>query len=329
MYSSKLDSPPILGIVVPCFNEQEIIEYSCVTLETLICSFITRRIVDEKSFVLFLDDGSTDLKVELLKSVMTKKSSVVKLAKNVGHQNALIAGMHFVTGKVDCMISVDSDLQDDISAFEKMLSAFRSGKHIVYGVRIDRMSDKLLKRTTARLFYFLMNRLGVKLVKDHADCRLLSDKALKELAKYSESNIFLRGIVTKIGLPSDKVCYVQRRRGKGYSKYTSLKMISLAFCGITAFSNYPLRLITWCGCLLFFLSVLMSIYVLGVLANGLTVPGWASTVLAIYLLGGIQLLSIGILGEYIARIYSETKRRPLYHIEDVISSGPDYLNEKP
>jgi glycosyltransferase involved in cell wall biosynthesis len=226
--------------------------------------------------------------------------------------------MHFVTGKVDCMISMDADLQDDISVTRQMLEAYNKGAQIVYGVRQRRGADTWFKKQTALAFYKLMQSMGVNLIYNHADFRLLSSKVLIEFGRYREVNLFLRGIFPKMGFTSATVYYDRQDRTAGETKYPLRKMLNLAMNGITSFSNVPLKIISYIGFMVFLGSVLASLWVVFVILTGRNAPGWASITLPIYFLGGVQLLALGILGEYISRIYLETKQRPVYHIEEVI-----------
>lgn len=307
-----------IAIIVPCYNESETITDTVSTLNEILNGHIKSQLITADSFMLFVDDGSSDATYSILKQEKTDKVKILKLTENRGHQYALLAGLHYVNDKVDCIISIDADLQDDLAVIEKMILKYHEGYHIVCGVRINRDTDSYFKKITARCFYKIMQIFGVKLIKNHADFRMLSNRAINELQKYQEYNLFLRGIFTKINLKLTTIDYIQGKRKKGRSKYNLKKMISLAIHGITSFSTTPIRLITIMGLIIFLICLILSINVLIVFLTGRSVPGWASITLPLYFLGGIQILSLGILGEYIAKIYKETKNRPHYHIEEII-----------
>ncbi len=311
-------SKPILALVVPCYNEKEIIVSTIETLLALLTRLSKSDRISNESFIVLVDDGSKDITVELALQSKSERVIILKLANNVGHQHALLAGLHYVTDKVDCCVSIDADLQDDIEVISQMIDFYLAGAHIVYGIRDDRKSDSLFKKGTATIFYQLMMKMGVPLIYNHADFRLISNKVLQELSKYQEVNLFLRGLFPQMGYPSAQVFYSRKKRMAGESKYPFFKMLKLAVNGITSFTNYPLKIITALGTIIFVSSILATLWILVVVVQGRNVPGWASITLPIYFLGGIQLLAIGILGEYISRIYLETKRRPLYHIEKII-----------
>lgn len=311
---------PLLSIVLPCYNEEEIILQSVMVLKSFLADLKFSGTIHEDSFLVFVDDGSSDRTFMMLTSQTDSQQKVVKLASNVGHQYALLAGMHFVTGHVDCAVTMDVDLQDDLSVVKEMIDAYVSGAHIVYGVRNDRETDTFYKSTTARFFYKLMRTMGVKLIEDHADFRLLSATALSELGKYKEINLFIRGIIPLLGLRSAIVYYKRQLRIGGKTKYSFLKMLSLALDGITSFSNRPVRFISIMGILMFITSVFLAGWIVIVVIRGDNIPGWASTALVVDMLGGIQLLALGIIGEYISKIYLETKGRPHYHVEAIIDN---------
>jgi glycosyltransferase involved in cell wall biosynthesis len=310
--------PPILALVVPCFNEEEIIASTLTSLDELLIQYVASGKVSSESFIVLVDDGSNDQSVTRATQAKSERVKIVKLANNVGSQHALLAGLHYVADKADCCVSIDADLQDDITAISQMIEFYKAGANIVYGVRDNRKTDSLFKKVTAFVFYKLMIKMGVPLVFNHADFRLLSKKVLLELQKYQEVNLFLRGLFPQMGFHSAQVFYTRKKRVSGESKYHVYKMIRLALNGITSFTNYPLKIITALGALVFVSSIIASFWILLVVLQGRNVPGWASITLPIYFLGGIQLLAIGILGEYISRIYLETKHRPSYHIEKII-----------
>jgi polyisoprenyl-phosphate glycosyltransferase len=307
---------PTIALVVPCYNEAEIIERTIAVLLSLLDDLIARQLISKDSFVVFVDDGSTDNTYEKIRLAKISQVVALKLSNNVGHQYALLAGLHYVTGKVDCCISLDADLQDDISAIEAMIVQYEQGSQIVYGVRKRRAVDTPFKRTTATLFYLLMKWSGVRTVFNHADFRLLSSKVLLSLRDYREVNLFLRGIFPLMGYRSSIVYYDRLERIGSESKYSLYKMMKLAINGVTSFSSIPLKIISVTGVIIFLVSIACSIWVILEYMVDQTVPGWASITLPIYFLGGIQLLAIGILGEYISKIYWETKARPRYHVDE-------------
>ena len=305
-----------LGILVPCYNEEEVLEETTSQLLKLLARLQAAGKVEAGSGIYYIDDGSTDGTWHLIESLSEQHAGVegIKLSRNTGHQNALLAGLFTVNS--DVLVSLDADLQDDIDAIEKMLVEYDHGAEIVYGVRENRGSDTTFKRTTAQCFYRIMQIMGVGVVSNHADFRLLGRRAVEALKDFEEVNLFLRGIIPLIGFRSATVQYKRNPRFAGQSKYSLGKMIAFALEGITSFTIFPLRLITVAGFLVFMLSMLMGLYVLFIkLATNAAVPGWASTVLPIYILGGIQIFFIGILGEYTGKMYKEVKRRPRYVIE--------------
>lgn len=308
---------PRLAVVVPCYNEQQVLPESMSRLLSLLNGMIEGGDIDPASVVMFVDDGSRDSTWQIIQEGHRKDPRVrgLKLSGNRGHQAALVAGLFSVEG--DIVVSVDADLQDDLDAIKEMVSAYRSGFDVVYGVRSARTTDTFFKRFSAESYYRLLNGLGVRVVHNHADFRLLSRRALDALREYSEVNLFLRGIVPLIGFPSTNVYYERKERFAGETKYPLRKMLSLAADGITSFTAVPLRMIAVLGIIVSVVSVGMAGWVLWVrLFTNLSVPGWASSVIPIYFLGGIQLLSVGVLGEYVAKLYAETKRRPRYFIEE-------------
>lgn len=306
-----------LAIVVPCYNEEEVLVETNSRLTQLIESLIGRAKINQDSKIYYVDDGSADHTWDIIEYLSKKQSYVegIKLSRNVGHQYALVAGL--LTAEGDALISIDADLQDDVTVIEQMVDDFNVRKvQIVYGVRKQRKSDSFFKRTTADLFYKILRLMGGEIIEHHADFRLMGRPAIEGLREFREFNLFLRGIIPLIGLKTSIVYYDRKARFAGTSKYPLRKMVSLALNGITSFSIAPLRMITALGFLVFLLSSLMGIWVLinALLADAM-VPGWASTILPIYFLGGIQVLCIGVLGEYIGKIYKETKKRPRYFIE--------------
>lgn len=316
--ANHFDHPPCVGIIVPCFNEEEIIVESLIQLQGLLCSLKNKHKISRDSFLLFVDDGSSDNTLGILKNNASETVKVLRLSKNTGHQFALLAGMHFSIRKADCIITVDADLQDDIFIIPKMIDIYNKGVHIVYGVRKERRTDSYFKRNSARSFYWLLKKMSVKLVCNHADFRLLSNDVLIELVKYKEVNLFLRGIIPQMGFKSEKIYYDRKRRIGGHTKYHFQKMFALAINGITSFSIAPLRFISFMGAFLFFCSLISCTWVIIIVQKGESVPGWASIVAIVSFLGGIQLLALGVIGEYIGKIFMETKQRPPYHIEEIM-----------
>jgi glycosyltransferase involved in cell wall biosynthesis len=310
--------PPTLAVVVPCFNEEQVLAHTCERLANQLDSLIGDGLVDAKSFICFVDDGSLDDTWGKIDAFSRESESIcgLKLSRNFGHQNALLAGLLEINKRADCVISIDADLQQDENAMAEFVREYSRGADIVFGVRSDRHSDDTFKRVSADFFYRLMVVMGVRLKRNHADYRLMSKRAIEALREYDEDNLFLRGIVPQIGFKQSVVKFDVREREQGKSKYTLGRMISFALNGITSFSITPLRIVTTLGFLFTFFAVMMSVYILVMkLVYQTAVPGWASAVLPIYILGGIQLLSIGVIGEYVGRVYMESKRRPRYIIE--------------
>lgn len=308
-----------LAIVVPCYNEEEVLPETNSRLLELMTSMQKIGLVSENSGIYYVDDGSRDRTWELISSFNAENPCIhgIKLSKNRGHQNALLAGIYSAEG--DAIVSIDADLQDDINVIKEMVCLYNEGNEIIYGVRSSRKRDTFFKRFSAQLYYRILKFMGVDLVYNHADYRLMSRRVIDCLRSYKEVNLFLRGIIPQLGFRTATVCYERNERFKGESKYPLGKMLALAADGVTSFSVIPLRMITWLGLLVSLGSLAMVIWILiGKFAMHSTIPGWASSVLPIYFIGGIQLLSIGILGEYLSKIYMETKERPRYFIEKVI-----------
>lgn len=305
-----------LNIVVPCYNEEDVLHETARQLSILIDNLIKNKKVDVCE-ILFVDDGSSDKTWSMIEDLQKSNSYVhgLKLAHNVGHQNALWAGLEWSADKCDAAISIDADLQHDIHKIEDMLDAYNEGFEVVYGIRNNRKSDSVFKKNTALFFYKLMQRMGVDIIPNHADFRLLGSKALKALMTYPERNIFLRGMVRLIGFRSTEVYFDCNDRYAGKSKYTVRKMLNFAADGITSFSVKPLRMISIIG----FLCVLMSIaemtYIVVAWLRHSVVPGWSSMLFSVWFIGGMLMLSMGILGEYIGKIYKEVKHRPRYIVE--------------
>jgi glycosyltransferase involved in cell wall biosynthesis len=312
---------PILAIIVPCFDEQEVLPETAKRLSGTLQRLISEQIIDEKSTLLFVDDGSSDNTWSLIEKFHVENSSVfsgIKLSGNRGHQNALLCGLLAVKDSIDVTVSIDADLQDDIGVIGKMVEKYRAGYEIVYGVRSNRKTDSFFKRSTAQGFYRFMRFLGVDIVYNHADFRLMGRNALEALAGYGEVNLFLRGIVLLLGFKTGIEYYTRAERPAGTSKYPLRKMLQLAIEGITSFSIKPLRLITLLGFLLFTVSIAMILYFFIRYFSGHTISGWASIACSLWGIGGLILFSIGIVGEYIGKIYLETKRRPRFHIEQFL-----------
>jgi polyisoprenyl-phosphate glycosyltransferase len=310
---------PRLGIVVPCFNEEEVLPETARRLSALLQGMVAGESVAADSQVVFVDDGSRDRTWEMIESLAAADSRIggIKLSRNRGHQNALLAGLY--TCEADVVLSVDADLQDDIQVIPEMIEAYGRGAQVVYGVRQDRSSDGWFKRATAQGFYRFISAMGAESIYNHADFRLMSRRAIEALKSFREVNLFLRGMVPLIGFKSAIVYYRRGERLAGESKYPLRKMLALALDAVTSFSVAPLRFITGLGFLVFLLSAVMGVWTLWVkLFTDHAVPGWASTMLPIYLLGGIQILCIGVIGEYLGKVYQETKARPRYIIEKCI-----------
>ena len=310
---------PQLSIVVPCYNEQEVLPETTRRLLSLLDKLIAEQKIADSSHVLYVDDGSRDQTWALIAQAHAERSAIkgLKLSANRGHQIALVAGLFASQG--DVVVSIDADLQDDVGAIEAMVDAYAQGHEVVYGVRRLRQTDTFFKRFTAEGYYKLLNLLGVKVVFNHADYRLMSRRAVDALKEYGEVNLFIRGIVPLVGFRSTSVFYDRSERFAGESKYPLKKMLALAMDGITSFTAFPLRLISMMGLLVSISSLSMILWVLWVkLFTSDALPGWASSVIPVYFLGGLQLLSIGVVGEYVAKIYLETKRRPRYFIEELL-----------
>ena len=311
---------PVLYIVIPCYNEEEALPITAEKLIALTDDMIRRSLIDANSRITLVDDGSRDRTWQVVSDLCKrdKRFEGVKLAHNAGHMNALWAGMTMAAKKCDCVITIDADLQDDINAMYGFLEKYSEGADVVSGVRSSRKKDTFFKRTTAQGFYKLMNRMGVEMVYNHADYRLLSRRALEALLSFGEVNMFLRGMVPMLGFKTAIVEYERGERVAGESKYPLKKMIAFAMEGVTSLSNKPIRLVTLAGVICGLLGVVMAIYVLVSLFRGHSVAGWASIMMSIWLLGGMQLVALGLIGEYVGKIYMETKRRPKFILEEYI-----------
>lgn len=311
-----------LGIVVPCYNEEEVFPISAPVLREVISKLADKGKISKDSFVLFVNDGSKDKTWELIEAehaAFPHNVFGVCLAGNVGHQFALTAGLITAMDMCDVSVSIDADLQDDVNVIEEMIDKYHEGCDIVYGVRSDRKSDSFFKRTTAQGFYKVMKNMGVKTVYNHADFRLMSKRALHAFSEYKEVNLFLRGIVPLLGYKTDCVYYQRLERAAGVSKYPLKKMLALAFTGITSFSVKPISLILYFGFFSILLAVAAAVYSLVSYFSGNVVPGWTSIMCSVWFLGGVQLLGIGLIGQYIGKIYIEVKHRPRYNIEKVLA----------
>lgn len=311
----------VLYLVIPCYNEEEVLPETSARIKQKMNDLIGRNKVDQKSRVIFVNDGSRDNTWNLIKELhqQDKIFGGINLYQNRGHQNALLAGLLTVKDYADMVISMDADLQDDINAIDEMVDKYLNGADIVYGVRSSRQNDTFFKKVSAEGFYKVMNTLGAHTVFNHADYRLMSKRAIEGLAQYKEVNLFLRGIVPTIGYPTDIVYYERGERFAGESKYPLGKMISFAVEGITSFSTKPIRMITGLGFLIFLISIGMLIYSLIRHFMGATIVGWTTLMVSVWAIGGLILLSLGVVGEYIGKIYLETKERPRFMVEQFIN----------
>lgn len=311
---------PILYLVVPCYNEEAVIEKSAEVMSEKLRRLIQEGQIADGSKLMFVNDGSRDQTLSILHRLAAKDSmlSVVSLAGNYGHQSAILAGMMLARKYADAVVTIDADLQQDIEALNRFLKRYRNGCEVVYGVRYDRYSDSALKKGTATLYYKLMHLLGSNVITNHADYRLMSKKALNALARYPETNLFLRGLIPTMGFTSDVVYFDVKEREAGHSKYTLSKMMTLALDGITSMSIRPLRMIAMLGFGVCVFSVALCIFSLVNWVQGNNVPGYTTSLLVSLIMGGITLFSLGIIGEYIGKIYMETKKRPRYIIDTVV-----------
>ena len=311
---------PVLYIIVPCYNEEEVLPETSSRLTALLSELTAGGQTDAGSRILFVDDGSRDKTWQIIEQLAAKESLVegLKLAHNAGHQNALWAGMMSVKEKADAVVTIDADLQDDVQAIRGFLEKYREGCEVVYGVRSKRETDTAFKRMTAQGFYRFMQRMGVDMVYNHADYRLLGRRALEALGEFSETNMFLRGMVPLLGFKSAEVTYERGERFAGESKYPLKKMIAFAIEGITSFSIRPVRWVALIGFLFALLGCVMALYALISLICGQVVPGWTSIMVSIWIIGGVQLIALGLIGEYVGKTYNEVKRRPKFIVEEYI-----------
>ena len=309
-----------LATVSPCYNEEEVLRHSVERMTALFERMIVDGQISNDSMMVFVNDGSRDHTWQLIKELHAKNKYVrgINLARNVGHQNAIMAGMMTAREWADAIVTIDADLQDDIECIPQMVRHFEEGNDIVYGVKVSRHADPVMKRMSAMAFYKLQSAMGVESIYNHADFRLMSRRALDMLSTYKEHNLYLRGLIPQIGLQTTTVDDVISERYAGKSKYTLKKMLSLALDGITAFSVKPMYAVFYIGWVFLFIAFCIGIYVVRALIVGTAVPGWASLMLSIWIVGGFMLIAIGLLGVYIGKIYTEVKRRPLYHIAEVL-----------
>ena len=307
-------------IVVPCYNEQEVLPLTIPALCEFLSGMIEKGKVSKDSGIMLVNDGSRDSTWDIIRENYEKNPLIygLNLAANVGHQNALLAGLETAADMCDISISIDADLQDDISVMEEMIDKYVAGCDIVYGVRSDRKKDSFFKRTTAQGFYKFMSLLGVKTVYNHADYRLMSSRAMKQLSNYKERNLFLRGIVPQLGYKTDCVYYSRGERAAGESKYPLRKMLSFAWNGISSFSAKPIRLVALLGFIIVLCSIAAFVYILVSYFAGQVEAGWSSLMASIWFLGGVQLFAIGLVGEYVGKTYIESKERPRYNIESLL-----------
>ena len=317
----------ILYLVIPCYNEEKVLPETSKQLLEKLNYLISNEKISPESRIVFIDDGSKDKTWEMISQLHMKNKIFqgIKLTRNKGHQNALLAGLMTVMNHCDITISLDADLQDDINAIDEMVDKYHEGCDVVYGVRSARKKDTVFKKITAEGFYKLINSMGAEIVYNHADYRLMSRKALEGLQRFEEVNLFLRGVVPMIGYKSDKVYYERKERFAGESKYPLKKMLAFAWEGITSLSTKPIKFISMLGGLIFIISIIMLVYSLVRHFMGETETGWTSMILSIWSLGGLQLLAIGIIGEYIGKVYLETKKRPKFIVEKYLS---DEINNK-
>ncbi|WP_022767080.1 glycosyltransferase family 2 protein [Butyrivibrio sp. NC2007] len=314
-----------LFCVIPCYNEQEVLPTTSSLLRDKLHALIEQNKISSDSRIVFVNDGSRDATWEIIKALHDEDEIFqgINLSKNMGHQNALLAGLMTAKDLCDAAISLDADLQDDINAIDEMIDKFNEGCDVVYGVRSARKTDTFFKRTTAEGFYKLMDKLGAKTVYNHADYRLMSRRALLGLAEFGEVNLFLRGIVPMVGYKSDVVYYERAERFAGESKYPLKKMLSFAVEGITSLSTKPIKMITGLGFFIFIVSIAVLIYSLVRYFTGNTIQGWTTTVISVWAIGGLMMISLGVIGEYIGKIYLETKNRPRFIIESYLGDEKD------
>lgn len=309
-----------LYIAVPCYNEEAVLPDSAVKLRDKLRAMMSDGLISDDSRIVFIDDGSADATWRIITELHESDSiySGIKLSRNRGHQNALMCGLMTLKDEADAVISIDADLQDDIGVFDEMVKKYESGCDVVYGVRSKRETDTFFKRFTAEGYYKVLDRMGAKVIFNHADFRLMSRRALQAFAEFHETNLFLRGLVPMVGYKSDIVTYERSERLAGESKYPLKKMLALAWEGITSLSTKPIKMITRLGIIMLVISLIMLIYTLIRYFMGATNTGWASLMVSIWAIGGLQMLAIGIIGEYIGKIYLESKHRPRFIVEEYL-----------
>jgi len=325
-----MEKPEILYMVVPCYNEEEVLRETAKRLEEKYRSLIDRMLISPKSRVVFVNDGSKDSTWEIIQELHNESPQLfsgINLSRNSGHQNAVLAGLMTVRDICDMAITMDADLQDDINAIDEMVQKYYDGNQVVYGVRSERKTDTFFKKFTAEGFYKFMKVMGADVVYNHADFRLMSKRVLCELANYKEVNLFLRGMVPLIGFKSCNVYYERAERFAGESKYPLKKMLAFAINGITSFSTKPLKMITTLGIVTSMLSILAFIWAFIAKFAGFAELGWSSTICSIWLIGGLQLFCLGIIGEYVGKIYAEVKQRPRFIVADFLNDlGAEFIN---
>lgn len=315
-----MDRGNVLYIVIPCYNEEEVLHETSKRLTEKMNVMISAELISDKSRIVFVDDGSKDRTWEIIKELHSKNELVfgIKSSRNRGHQNTLLAGLFTVKDMCDMVVTMDADLQDDIGVLDKFVEQYNNGCEIVYGVRNSRKKDTVFKRCTAQGYYKLLKFMGVDIVYNHADYRLMSRRAVCELENYKEVNLFLRGIIPLIGFKTATVEYERNERFAGESKYPLKKMLSFALDGITSLSIKPIRFICTLGVVIFLVSIFLLCYFIVGYFLGNTVEGWATTVVSIWGIGGLELLATGVIGEYVGKIYMETKGRPRYIVEEFL-----------
>lgn len=320
--TDALRRTPVLSLILPCYNEEEVLPETTRQLQAMLSRLQARGEIAEGSAIYYVDDGSKDATWPMIADYAEQNANVcgIKLSRNRGHQNALLCGL--LTAPGDILISLDADLQDDLEAIPKMVQSYREGSEIVFAVRRRRTKDTFFKRFTAESYYKFLAFMGVQIVYNHADYRLMSRRAVESLRSYDETHLFLRGLVPQLGYKGSIVEFDRAERFAGESKYPLTKMLSLAWQGVTSFSAYPLRVITGVGMVISLVSLTLAFWAIAMrLFTNQALPGWASTVIPMYFLGGVQLLSLGIIGEYVAKIFESSKNRPRFHVESLCGKG--------
>jgi len=328
---NNMDKPEILYMVVPCYNEQEVLRETAEQLKNKYSALISQKLISPESRIVFVNDGSSDSTWGIIRELHSAEPNLfsgIDLAHNSGHQNAVLAGLMTVKELCDMCITMDADLQDDVNTIDEMVKKYYEGNQVVYGVRSARDTDTFFKKSTAEGFYKFMKVMGADVVYNHADFRLMSRRVLQELSGFKEVNLFLRGMVPLIGFQNCKVYYERHERAAGESKYPLRKMLAFAVNGITSFSTKPLKLITALGFIMSVASLLAFIWAFIAKIGGFTEHGWSSTICSIWLIGGLQLFCLGIIGEYIGKIYAEVKQRPRYIIAEFLNDNGNKNDEK-